>query len=205
MTFLRKSGSLVVVWIESLATTAWCSFCSGSRSCGMNFATTHFRLRACVKILDSVLFGIPRSASSSHTVSCWSLLIAAHTHSTFWGVLLVVGLPESESLSTYSLPSLKCLCHTFIWASLIALSPKAFWFIQIVSTKECLGLTQFFFFFPVFLKKCVLLIILSPLSPFFLPFIPLCPVPPFPVAFFFSSYPWVVHISSWTSHFLSSS
>ena len=29
---LRKSGSLVVVWIKSLATVARCSFCSGSRA-----------------------------------------------------------------------------------------------------------------------------------------------------------------------------
>ena len=39
-------------------------------------------------------FGISRLVSGSHTVSRLSLLIAAHTRSTFSGVLLVAGLPE---------------------------------------------------------------------------------------------------------------
>ena len=98
--------------------------------------------RSCVKISDTVVFGIPRSASSSHTVSCWSLLIAACTHSTFSGVLLVAGLPERGSLSTHSRPSLKCLCHTFICTALIASYPKAIWIIRIASAEECSSWTQ---------------------------------------------------------------
>ena len=86
MTFLRKSDPLAAVWIKSLTTPAQCSFCSGSWSHGTNFATTHFMPRSCSKILDTIVFGIPRSSSSSHTVSCWSLLIAARTCSTFSGV-----------------------------------------------------------------------------------------------------------------------
>ena len=82
----------------------------------MNFATTQFTPRSCVKISDS--FWNPRSASSSHTISHWSL-IAARTRS------------EYGSLSTDSQPSLKHLCHTFIHAVLTALSLKAFWIIQI--------------------------------------------------------------------------
>ena len=118
-TFLRKSGSLVAVWITSSATMARRSFCSGSRSCRTNFATTLFMPRSCVKISGTVLFGIPRSASSSRTVSHRSLLIAAHTCSTFSGVLLVAGLPECGSLSRDSQPPLKCLCHTFICTALL--------------------------------------------------------------------------------------
>ena len=38
---------------------------------------------SCVKILGTVILGIPRSASSSHTVSHQSLWVASHTHSTF--------------------------------------------------------------------------------------------------------------------------
>ena len=139
MTFLRKSGSLVAVWVKALATAARCSFCSGNRSCGLNFATTHFMPRSCVNISDTVVFGIPRSASGSHTVGRQPLLIAAPRHSTFSGVLLIAGLPEHGSLSTDSRPSLKHLCHTFICAALIALSPKAFW---IVSVEKCPSLTQ---------------------------------------------------------------
>ena len=44
----------------------WGSFCSGSRSCGTNFATTRFMPRSCSKISDTAVFGSPRSAPSSH-------------------------------------------------------------------------------------------------------------------------------------------
>ena len=91
---LEESGSLVVVWIKSLATAARWSFGTGSRSCRMNFARTCFMPRACIKISDTVVFGIPSSASSSCSVSCQSLLIIAHTRSTFSGVLFAAGLPE---------------------------------------------------------------------------------------------------------------
>ena len=98
--------------------------------------------RSCVKISDTVVFGIPRSASSSHTVSHQSLLIAAHTCSTFSGVLLVVGLPAYGSLSRNSWPSLKCLCYSFVCAAFIALSPRALWIIQRVSMKGCSSLMR---------------------------------------------------------------
>ena len=114
MTFLGKSGLLVVVSIKFLATAARRSFCFGSRSHKMNFAMTHFMPRSCIKMSDTVVFRISRSASSSHTASHQSLLIAARTRSTFSGVLLVAGLPERGPLSTDSQPSLKCLCHTSI-------------------------------------------------------------------------------------------
>ena len=115
---VAKSSSLVAVWIKSLATAAQCSFYSGSRNCGMIFATC-FMARSCVKISDSVSFGIPRSASSH-----LSLLIAAPTHSTFLGVL-VAGLPEHGSLTTDSWPSLKHLFHTFYLCSTHCIVPKS--------------------------------------------------------------------------------
>ena len=98
--------------------------------------------RSSIKISDTVVFGIPRWASSSLTVHCQSLLVAAHTRSTLSGVLLVAGLPECGSLSTDSQTSLKHLCHTFIYAALIELSLKAFWTSQIISMEECSNLTQ---------------------------------------------------------------
>ena len=128
--------------MKSLVTAARCSFCSSSKSHGMNFAITHFMLISYVKISDTVVFGSPRSASSSCTVSHWSLLIAACTHSTFSGVLLVPGLPEHGSLSTLSWPSLRHLCHTFICTELIALSLKACRIIWIVSVEKCSSLMQ---------------------------------------------------------------
>ena len=107
-----------------LPTAARCSFCSGSSSHRTNFATCCMP-RSCIKISDTVGFGIPRSASCSHTVSCQSSLIAAHTHSTFSGVLLVAGLPGYGSLSRDSWPSLKYLGHNiFTCTAFITSSPK---------------------------------------------------------------------------------
>ena len=107
------------------------------------FCHDMFHVKILYQNLRHSSFGIPRSDSSSHTVTHWSLSIAACTHSTFSDVLLVAGLPECVSLSTDSPPSLQCLCHTFIWAALIASSLKAFWIIQIVSMEECSSLTKF--------------------------------------------------------------
>ena len=109
---------------------------------GTKFAMMCFMLRSCIKVLDTVVFGIPESASTSHTLSCRSLLIAACTCSTFSGGLLVAGLPECGPLSTDSQPSLKHLCHTFIHAALVASSPKAFWIIWIVSMEKRSSLMQ---------------------------------------------------------------
>ena len=111
---------------QVITTAAHCSFCSGGRSHEKTCAKTCFMPRSCVRILDTVGLGIPRSASSSHTVCHQSLWIAARTRSTFSGVLLGAGLSGCGSLSTDSRPPLKCLCHIFICAALIASSPKAF-------------------------------------------------------------------------------
>ena len=102
----------------------------------MNFATTCSRRRSQVKISDTVGFRIPRSASSSHTISHWSLLIAACTHSACYR--------PSWMWVTFNRFPLKCLCHTFICIALIVLfwSPRAFWIIRIVSTEECSSLMQ---------------------------------------------------------------
>ena len=118
-------------WNQVIATAAPCSYCSGSRSCRTNFTRTHFIPRSWVRISGTVVSGTPRLASSSPTVSCWSLLIEA-----FSSLLLGAGLPECGSLSTDSQPSLKASCHTFICTVFITSSPKAFWIIQIVSTEE---------------------------------------------------------------------
>ena len=59
----------------SSATAARCSFCSGGRSHRMDFATTRLRPRSCVKILDTVVLGVPRSCpvpTLSATGLCWS-------------------------------------------------------------------------------------------------------------------------------------
>ena len=47
----------------ALPSAARCSFCSGSRSLGRNFAITCFMPRSCVKIVDTIVLEIPRVAS----------------------------------------------------------------------------------------------------------------------------------------------
>ena len=124
--WLWPSWGDLVQWEWSDSTATRCSFCSGNRSCRAHFAPTCFMSRPCTKISDIVVFGAPRSASSSHTARVRSLLTAACTRSTFSGVLLVAGLPGRGSLSADSRPYLKHLCHTLIFAAHLALSPKAF-------------------------------------------------------------------------------
>ena len=85
--------------------------------------------RSCIKTLDTLDFGIPRSASSSHTVSHWALLIAACTRSTISGVLRVPCLTQRGLL-------LQMIDH--LWS----ICAMAFWIIQMVSMEECSSLTQ---------------------------------------------------------------
>ena len=73
----------------------------------------------CVLRPLTVVFGIPRSASSSHTVSCWSLLIAARTLSMFSGALLVAGPPECGSLSTDTVPHFYLCCTLCIISEIL--------------------------------------------------------------------------------------
>ena len=80
--FISGYDRLEEIWFIGSGLNQIISKCSmmflllGSRSHGTNFATTHFVSRSWVKISDTVVFGIPRAASSSHTVSHQSLLIA---------------------------------------------------------------------------------------------------------------------------------
>ena len=81
-----------------------------------------------VKILHQNLrhssFWVPRSASSSHTISCWSLLISAYTHSTFLGVLLVAGLPILDHFQQI-LDHLWSICATLSFVLLSSHIPES--------------------------------------------------------------------------------
>ena len=83
--------------------------------------TAHRRVipKILFKISQTVVFGIPRSFSSSRTVNRRSASIEDR--------------PERESLSTEVLPPLKRLYHSFIRVLLIQSFPKAFCIIWIVS------------------------------------------------------------------------
>ena len=85
------------------------------------------------KISQTVIFGIPRSFSSSRTVNRRSHSIASRTRSILSNVFVVEGRPERESLSTEVQSPLKRLYHSFIRVLLIHSFPKAFCIIWIVS------------------------------------------------------------------------
>ena len=141
MTFLRKSGSLVVVWIKSSATAARCSFCSGGRSCERVLSLC-FMPRSCVN-WDTVVWEPPDQLlllSLSVADLCW--LQPVHVpHSRMFCLLQVF---QNADHFQHFQPSLKHLRHTSICVALTASSPKAFWIIWIVSMEICLSLMQNF-------------------------------------------------------------
>ena len=120
--FISGYDPLEEIWfigkqLNQVISNSRCSFCSGSKSHGMNFTVTCFMPRFCIKISDAVVLGIPRSVSSSCTVRHPSLLIVVCTRSTFSDILLVVDLPEQICiLLTDSRPPLKHCCHTLLFA-----------------------------------------------------------------------------------------
>ena len=124
-----------MVWIKSWATAAWYSFYSGSRSCGTKLAAA----LSCIKISDTAVFGIPRSASSSSTVSC--PLQPVHVqHSQMF--CLLQNFQNVDHFNRYLTIFEVLVPHFFFCAALIALFLKAFWIIWIVSAEECLNLMQ---------------------------------------------------------------
>ena len=135
MTFLRKSGSLVVVWIKSLVTAAQCSFCSGSRSHVMNFATTCFMPRSCIKMSDIVGFGIPSSGFSYCTVSCgpyWLLPIYIQHSLVFCLVQAFQNMGHFQQILNHLWSICLCCIHCIVPESLN----------HPVSTEEYLSLMQ---------------------------------------------------------------
>lgn len=76
------------------------------------------------------------ASSGSSTVNHRFLLIAACTHSTFWGLLPVVGLLNWRLISRDTRQSLKCRYQNFILASLIQSYVKGYLIIRTVSADE---------------------------------------------------------------------
>ena len=70
--------------------------------------TAHTRVipKILFKISHTIFFGIPRSFSSSRTVSRRSPSIASCTHSILFNIFVVEGQPERESLSIEVRPPL---------------------------------------------------------------------------------------------------
>ena len=100
----------------------------------MNFTHTRVIRKILFKISQTVVFGIPRSFSSSRTVNRRSPLIASRKRSMFSGVVSE-GRPEQWLLSTDVRPFLNRLYHSFICVMPILSSTKVFCIIWIVSVQ----------------------------------------------------------------------
>ena len=109
--------------------------CSVVSNFGMNFAHTRVIPKILFNISQTVVFGIPRSFSSSRTVNRRSSSIASRTRSMFFGVVVSKGRLERGSLSTNVRPFLNRLCHSFICVMPVLSSTKAFCLISIVSVQ----------------------------------------------------------------------
>ena len=140
MPFLRKSSSLVMVWIKSLVTAARCSFCSGSRSCRTNFATN-------VSCQD------PSSESRTQfwestdqllvlTLSVTDLCWLQPVHVQHSQVFCLLQAFQNVDHFQQILDHLWRFVPRFYLHCTHCISLKAFWITLIGSTYECSSLTQ---------------------------------------------------------------
>ena len=95
-----------------------------------------------VGILETRVFGIPRSRSSSRTVKRPSSLIASRIRLIFSGVIVLEARPEHGALSTDVRPFLNRLYDSFICVLPIHSSSKAFCIISIGSAQLFSNLKQ---------------------------------------------------------------
>ena len=101
--------------------------------------------RSYVKISDTVVFGIPRSASSSHTVSHWSVMIVACPcqHSQVFCLLQAFHTWTTfNRFSTMFEAFVQYFHLSFLIVSSHCIKWKPTWIIWIVSMEECSNLTQ---------------------------------------------------------------
>jgi len=123
ITRCRKSGSLVTRSKGSRETNTRLSFSSLDKFFGTNFAQIFLMCRSSVMIRWTSVFGSPNSSAINRTLKLRSLSRTAFTRATFFSVLEVEGRPARCSSSTFSLPSLKALCHLRTWAEDKTASP----------------------------------------------------------------------------------
>ena len=100
----------------------------------MKPVTAHTRVisKILFKVSQTVVYGIPRSFSSSRTVTRRSPSIASCTLSMFSSIVVSEGRPERGSLITAVRTFVNRLYHSFICVMPILSSTKAFCIISIV-------------------------------------------------------------------------
>ena len=139
MTSLRKPGSLVAVWIKSLPNAARCSFCSGSRSHGTNFATFHAKLLH--QNLGHSSFWNPQinfHFSHFRTNLCWLQPVHVQHSQVFCLLLAFQNMDHFQQI----LDHLWSIRATLLFALHSLHHPKKTFESSKVSAEECLRLTQ---------------------------------------------------------------
>jgi len=121
MTLDMKDGSSRARWRSSWQIATRCSFCSGVRSLGTNFAATRCLFKSHVRIVCTVPYDTLTIAASSLMVLRRSWCTKHQIVSTFLGVELVEGHPDLSSSSSDVLPLLKRACHSKHLARLMPL------------------------------------------------------------------------------------
>ena len=129
-------GSSRTSWRSSWQTATRCSFCSGVRSLGMNFAATWCMFKSHVRIVCTVPYDTLMIAAMSFMVLRWSSCISCQIVSTFLCVELVEDRPDLSSSLSDVLPLLKHACHSKHLARLMASFPYARCIISEVSAPD---------------------------------------------------------------------
>src|SRR5215469_1529592 len=137
-----KDGSSRACWQSSSQIATRCSFCSGVRSLGTNFAATRCMFKSHVRIVCTVLYDTLTIAAISLIVLRRSSCTSHRIVSTFLGVELVEGRPDLSSSWSEDLPLLKRACHSKHVARHMASFPYARRNISKVSAPDLPSLTQ---------------------------------------------------------------
>ena len=136
-----KGGSSKARWRSSWQIATRCSFCSGVRSLGTNFAATRCMFKSHMRIVCTVPYDTLTITAMSLMVLRWSSCTSRRMVSTFLGVELVEGRPALSSSSDV-LPLLKCTCHSKHLAWLMASFPYARRIISKASASDLPSFTQ---------------------------------------------------------------
>jgi len=119
-----------------------CSFCSGVRSLGTNFASTRYMFKSHVRIVCTVPYNTLTIAAMSLMVLRRSSCTSRRIVLTFLGVELVEGRPDLSSSSSHILPLLKRACHSKHLTRLVASFLYARRVISKVSVPDLPSFTQ---------------------------------------------------------------
>jgi len=137
-----KDGSSMARWRSSWQIATRCSFCSGVRSLGTNFAATQCMFKSHVRIVCTVLYDTLTIVAMSLMVLRRSSCTSRQIVFTFLGVELVEGRPDLSSSSSDVLPLLNHTCHSKHLARLMASFLYAHRIISKVSAPDLPSFTQ---------------------------------------------------------------